>query len=152
MKNIFAVTTGMLLVICIILGVFLYNSKVSESKLQSQVTEAEKQLEEEKELITKDNELEKQKMTISANKARAEAERKWLKVALSVTGYMLGETTDGLMMSIDQKYDEYMKAMDDALNDPNMITIDIADNWKKEWDSLVETTYDSFVDSFNGAF
>jgi len=151
MKNIFAVTTGMLLVICIILGVFLYNSKASESKLQSQVTEAEKQLEEEKELITKDNELEKQKMTISANKARAEAERKWLKVALSVTGYMLGETTDGLMMSIDQKYDEYMKAMDDALNDPNMITIDIADNWKKEWDSLVETTYDSFVDSFNGA-
>lgn len=152
MKNIFAVTTGMLLVICIILGVFLYNSKTSESKLQSQVTEVEKQLEEEKELITKDNELEKQKMTISANKARAEAERKWLKVALSVTGYMLGETTDGLMMSIDQKYDEYMKAMDDALNDPNMITIDIADNWKKEWDSLVETTYDSFVDSFNGAF
>lgn len=152
MKNIFAVTTGMLLVICIILGVFLYNSKASESKLQSQVTEVEKQLEEEKELITKDNELEKQKMTISANKARAEAERKWLKVALSVTGYMLGETTDGLMMSIDQKYDEYMKAMDDALNDPNMITIDIADNWKKEWDSLVETTYDSFVDSFNGAF
>jgi len=151
MKNIFAVTTGMLLVICIILGVFLYNSKASESKLQSQVTEVEKQLEEEKELITKDNELEKQKMTISANKARAEAERKWLKVALSVTGYMLGETTDGLMMSIDQKYDEYMKAMDDALNDPNMITIDIADNWKKEWDSLVETTYDSFVDSFNGA-
>lgn len=152
MKNIFAVTTGMLLVICIILGVFLYNSKASESKLQSQVTEVEKQLEEEKELITKDNELEKQKMTISANKARAEAERKWLKVALSVTGYMLGEPTDGLMMSIDQKYDEYMKAMDDALNDPNMITIDIADNWKKEWDSLVETTYDSFVDSFNGAF
>lgn len=152
MKNIFAVTTGMLLVICIILGVFLYNSKTSESKLQSQVAEVEKQLEEEKELITKDNELEKQKMTISANKARAEAERKWLKVALSVTGYMLGETTDGLMMSIDQKYDEYMKAMDDALNDPNMITIDIADNWKKEWDSLVETTYDSFVDSFNGAF
>ena len=152
MKNIFAVTTGMLLVICIILGVFLYNSKTSESALQSQVTEVEKQLEEEKELITKDNELEKQKMTVSANKARAEAERKWLKVALSVTGYMLGETTDGLMMSIDQKYDEYMKAMDDALNDPNMITIDIADNWKKEWDSLVETTYDSFVDSFNGAF
>lgn len=149
MKNIFAVTTGMLLVICIILGVFLYNSKTSESALQNQVTEVEKQLEEEKELITKDNELEKQKMTVSANKARAEAERKWLKVALSVTGYMLGETTDGLMMSIDQKYDEYMKAMDDALNDPNMITIDIADNWKKEWDELVNSTYDSFVESFN---
>lgn len=152
MKNIFAVTTGMLFVVCIILGVFLFNSKASENELQNQVTEIQEQLEQEKEQLANDNEQEKQKMTISANKARAEAEKKWLKVALSVTGYMLGETTDGLMMSIDQKYDEYMKAMDDALNDPNMITIDIADNWKKEWDSLVETTYDSFVDSFNGAF
>lgn len=146
MKNIFPIITGALVVVCIVLGALFISSKTSEDKLLSEVAELENKLSDSEKELEKQVKDEKNSTQLAAYKAQAETERKWLKLSVIVVAYFEDSNVDTLLLSIDSEYDTYMKKIDDAEKDPNMITLDIVENQKKVWDETVGIIYDTLVE------